>query len=974
MTMLFGDLETYSTIPIKHGVHAYAEKAEILLFAYAFDDGPVHLWDATRDDLPEDLETALRDAAVTLCFHNAAFDRTILQHCLPDLCPPVERWRDTMVMALAHSLPAGLGHLCEVLQVPTDMAKDKDGKRLIRLFCQPRPANVKIRRATGETHAIEWSRFCDYAKLDIIAMRECYQRVPKWNTTPAELDLWHLDQRINGRGVCIDLDLAHAAVRATDREQARLADQASQMTEGAVTAATQRDALLHHFLSTYGIQLPDLQKATVERLIEADQLPQPVLDLLAIRLSASSTSTAKYEALRNAVSRDGRLRGTLQFCGASRSGRWGGRTFQPQNLPRPTLKQPEINAGIEALKADCEDLVVHDVMELLSSAVRGTLVAAPGKKLVVSDLSAIEGRMLAWLAGEEWKIKAYAEGQDLYKATYAKTFGVPLGEINSDQRQMGKVLELACFAEDSEVLTDSGYKRIVDVQLTDKVWDGIEWVSHKGLVAKGVKKVVLVDGIKVTPSHQILVENSWMQAGQLAMSESILSLALATGSANLPWSASQENEKGRVLPTWWLFNALAGQSLIKSTTTTSAKGEAPVAMLVPRSSLGVGAKTTPTTRISALMTDIAAVFSTESLLVSIGVATPKMPDTRTTAAGGSMCTLAGAKTAESSLAICSPWMGGMTLRSKWIASMLTRATCLGICGSSPNKKTSVTSARFKPFNQESLTLSERLPTYDLAYCGPRNRFTVRTRSGHLVVHNCGYGGGVGAFHTFATAFNIDLEELAVNALPHIPDDLFKESERMRRWAKERKMPDFGLSDRAWAVCDAFKTLWRQAHPHVVTLWSGLEETFRLAAASKKPDEIFRTPQGLPVQRVGTWVRLRLPSGRYMCYPDFQDDGKLCYRGVHQFTRKWTRIDTYGGKLAENITQAAARDVLCHGMQRAEAAGYAVVLHVHDELITETPDTAAFSAEGLSALMASNPPWASDLPLAAEGFETYRYRK
>jgi DNA polymerase len=238
----------------------------------------------------------------------------------------------------------------------------------------------------------------------------------------------------------------------------------------------------------------------------------------------------------------------------------------------------------------------------------------------------------------------------------------------------------------------------------------------------------------------------------------------------------------------------------------------------------------------------------------------------------------------------------------------------------------------------------------------------------------GYQGSVGAFNTFATSFSIDLEELAVNALPHIPEDLFKESERMRKWAKERDMPDFGLSDRAWAVCDSFKSLWRQAHPAVVKLWSGLEETFRLAAASTDPDEYFHTPQGLPVQRVGTWVRMRLPSGRYMCYPDFQVDKKLSYTGVHQFTRKWTRIDTYGGKLAENATQAAARDVLCYGMQLAEAAGYSVVLHVHDELICEVPDSDEFNVAGLAECMAAVPVWATDLPLAAAGFETQRYKK
>lgn len=682
MTITWLDLETFSTIPIKHGVHRYAERAEIMLFAYAFDDGPVNLWDVTQDDTPPaDLVAALTDPATLIAAHNSAFDRTILRHCLPDLCPPIERWRDTMVMALAHSLPAGLGQLCEVLRIPTDQAKDKAGKRLIQLFCQPRPKNVKLRRATAETHPIEWSRFCDYAKTDIEAMRECYKRIPVWNSTQAELDLWHLDQHINDRGVAIDLDLAHAAVRATDREQARLADLTHEMTEGAVAAATQRDALLRHILATYGIDLPDLQKATVERLLASDQLPQPVIDLLSIRLSASSTSTAKYEALINSTSSDGRLRGTIQFCGASRSGRAAGRIFQPQNLPRPTLKQPAIDQGIDALKADCEDILLDDVMELLSSAIRGAIVAPPGQKLVVADLNAIEGRVLAWLAGEEWKVQAYIEGQDLYKATYSKTFNIPIEEVTSGQRQIGKTMELAM----------------------------------------------------------------------------------------------------------------------------------------------------------------------------------------------------------------------------------------------------------------------------------------------------GYSGGVGAFNTFAQGFGIDLEGLAIEALPHIPQDVYKACEKTREWARSRKMPDFGLSDRAWTVCDAFKVLWRQAHPKVVSLWTDTENTAKQAV--RNPEKQFDTPQGLLMQRHKNWLRIRLQSGRYLSYPDVDIDNEaLSYAGVHQFTRKWTRISTYSGKLVENTVQAIARDVLFHGMRLAEAAGYQVVLHVHDELICETPDVPEFSAEGLSTLMSTNPPWALDLPLAAEGFETYRYRK
>ena len=180
MTLIWMDTETYSPIPIKHGTHAYAERVEVMLWAYAIGEGPVSVWDRTQvDDMPADLADALADPDNWFVFHNSQFDRTVLRHSGYDI--PLERTLDTMVMALEHSLPGGLGQLCEVLNVPTDKAKDKDGKRLIQLFCQPRPKNVKLRRATCESHPIEWARFISYASNDIAAMREIYQRLPKWN-------------------------------------------------------------------------------------------------------------------------------------------------------------------------------------------------------------------------------------------------------------------------------------------------------------------------------------------------------------------------------------------------------------------------------------------------------------------------------------------------------------------------------------------------------------------------------------------------------------------------------------------------------------------------------------------------------------------------------------------------------------------------------------------------------------------------
>lgn len=445
------DLETFCETPLRDGVYRYAETVEVLLFAYAFgDDGPIKVHDLTEDPLlPAELDEALRDPTVEVVAQNSMFDRTVLREAL-GYAPDIERWFDTMVAAYCHGLPGGLDALCDILNIPVDERKHKAGKDLVKLFCQPRPKNSALRRATKHTHPVEWARFKDYAGSDIASMRAIRRALPKWNYPGVELPRWHLDQRINDRGFLVDLDLAENAVRACEAAKNRLARRTQDLTGDEVMRATQRDALLKHLLEWYGVHLPDLRADTLERRLEDESLPWAVKELIAIRLQASVASTAKYKSLLKAVSSDGRLRGTLQFSGASRTGRWAGRVFQPQNLPRPTMKQAQIEEGIAAIKAGTEDIVIDDVMTVASNALRGVLVAAPGCKLVVSDLSNIEGRVLAWLAGEGWKLQAFRDfdlgiGHDLYHITAGNILGKDPGKVTKDERQAaGKVPELAC--------------------------------------------------------------------------------------------------------------------------------------------------------------------------------------------------------------------------------------------------------------------------------------------------------------------------------------------------------------------------------------------------------------------------------------------------------------------------------------------------------------------------------------------------
>lgn len=932
MNTLYLDLETYSDVPITHGTHAYAEKAEVLLVALAWDATPVTVFEGLGQNIQP-----LIDRADKIVIHNSAFDRTVLRHCGVHI--PIEKIEDTMVMALAHSLPGSLGQLCDILDVPTDKAKDKEGKKLIQLFTKPRPKNMKLRRATAETHPEEWKAFCAYACSDIRAMREVYERLPRWNFTPFERKLWLLDQTINDRGIAVDVDLARAALRAADRAQSVLSARANKLTGGAVGSLTQRAKLKEHLENEHAFEIDDLTKGTVSAKLKG-HLTDEVRELLEVRQQASMTSPAKYAVLTKATSGDGRLRGTLQFCGASRTGRWGGRLFQPQNLPRPTLKNDLIEAGIAAMKLDCEDLVVDNVMELCSSAVRGALIAPPGKKLIVADLSNIEGRVLAWLAGEDWKIEAFkkfdrGEAQDIYVLAYARSFGVtPEAVIDNKKngdgmmRLLGKVMELACLGPNTQVVTNNGNKAIVDVTKADLLWDGEEWVRHAGLVPRGVRQTVDVAGIKATADHMFLTTHGWRPAQQLASNQNTLRLALATGLENSP-------SRG----TSWARQAASGLSkcdarAVRPSTpfkhTTSVKARVHIARRVLKNRAVIGVKTFLNTPTRYRMTTIVGVFSTGFRRAKLAATALRRSSITLTAGGAFTSAKTGGATNVLSSHTSKPWKDGINRVWTWIASTTKKATSRATYVLLAEKKTTRTDELSEKCKHVSQTLR---PVYDIAHAGPRNRFTVMSDLGPLIVHNCGYGGGLGAFTKMAALYGIEKSE-----------------------------EDVALIVKAW----------RKAHPRTVSLWYDVENAVRRAIREGGRLKV----QDIEIDVVDGWLRLRLPSGRYLCYPNIclNDAGNIVYDGTNQFTRKWEQIETYGARLVENLSQAAARDVLAHGMIGAEAAGYEVVLDIHDEIISETPDTPGYTAEGLSDIMSATTSWSLGLPLSAAGFSCHRYRK
>lgn len=454
--MLYIDTETFNAEKdISAGTYEYARTAETLLVTYAVGDAPVQLWDATLDPLiPDDLDDALHDQRMPITAHNAMFDRNVLRETLlPFNSVYVERdrWRCTMVKALSHGFPGGLDQLGRILGLPQEQAKLKTGKKLINRFCKPAPKNHKVNRYDHHTHPEEWAQFCEYAIQDVEAMREIDRRLPDWNYRGFELDIYHLDQTINDRGFLVDRELVEAGSAAAIAEKEALARRFVELTGGAVARPTQREQFRQYLNNTFRTHFEDTKSQTFKDFLATTAFAKPELqELLEISIMSNKTSTAKYGSLEPAISPDGRFRGGLQCAGAARTRRWAGRTFQPHNLPSRGLPpQNSIEQYISALKEGVHDMLFDDLMLYGSAALRGVLVAPKGKKLVVSDLSNIEGRANAWLAGETWKLEAFAEydkgiGHDLYRVAAGRILGKKPENIDGTERNgIGKVSELA---------------------------------------------------------------------------------------------------------------------------------------------------------------------------------------------------------------------------------------------------------------------------------------------------------------------------------------------------------------------------------------------------------------------------------------------------------------------------------------------------------------------------------------------------
>ncbi|WP_196600091.1 DNA polymerase [Pectinatus frisingensis] len=447
MDTLAIDIETYSDLDIKKvGGYKYAENCEILLFGFAFNDAPVKVIDLTKDKLPGELCEILNNPLVLKTAYNAQFERTVLSHYLERATfLPAAQWACTMVLSLTLGMPGSLERDSKVLNLSEDEAKLSTGKSLIQYFCKPcRPTKTNGGRVRNmPEHAPDrWRQFIEYNRRDVETERIIRKKMERFKLKKSEQKLYALDQQINDRGVKIDISLVAKAIKADTEFSKKISSEAVRIS--GLANPNSGEQLKRWIEKQEGFFPASITKNNIAEVKEKCR-SSAVRKMLDLKMLLSKTSVKKYTAMEIARCNDGRVHGLLQFYGANRTGRWAGRLVQVQNLPRNSM--PDLDDARTLLKIDGEllEMLYDNIPDVLSQLIRTAFIPKVGCTFIVADFSAIEARVIAWLANEKWRLKVFADGGDIYCASATQMFKVPVVKhgVNGELRQKGKIAELA---------------------------------------------------------------------------------------------------------------------------------------------------------------------------------------------------------------------------------------------------------------------------------------------------------------------------------------------------------------------------------------------------------------------------------------------------------------------------------------------------------------------------------------------------
>lgn len=916
------DFETQSAVDLKKaGVYRYAEDPSTAVWCLVRrNESTAKVW--RRGD-PAPPHPGFQKA------HNAAFERTIGNALFGwDLKP--ENQDCTMARANALNLPGSLDALGAALN--TQFRKDPAGHALMLKMC----------RASYEPKPGDLERLIEYCDLDVLTERDADRMLKP--LTEFERRLWVLDQHINDRGFWVDRVLVRRALEAAEEAQRRANRRIWELTDGAVEKVTQAKRIVD-WLNARGIPAESVKEGDHDELIVKCDLFGDQTAIEVIELRQASSKTFKFQSMLGTACADGRIRGTLVYQGAL-SGRWTGRAPQPHNMKRimeedertvadaiDILEQPMSAAGhVTALEILC-----GPALEVLSLCARPMIRAPKGKKLVGGDFSNIEGRLNAWINGEEWKVQAFRDGAPIYEMTAGNILGKPLEKVTKSDRQLwGKVPELACLGPDTLVITDRGPVRIRDVELKDRLWDGIEWVAHAGLVDRGQRRMIGFHGLEMTEDHAVLLGETWCAAQTVASNPHWSRLGSVNASASL---LSPAFLSGLRAASGSLWCAVPAQNL--NTAYMPATYETVnqlVATAARRKNPATGSKDIGDTPTLSLMTHIDEGFLTAYRLPLVDVTIPMMRDMPITGPVALRYTNPGDAINELFCLTSSAWRDGITRCLNWIEKTWTRVTNPEIYDLLHMQRIAQTLEKSKIFNDGYTSWRD---SYDIAHAGPRNRFMILGEQGPLIVHNCGYQGGVSAFHKMGANYGVRVDD---------------------------------------ATAKRIVNGWREANPRIVEGWYELQQ----AAI----DAIEHA--GVVVPCLGHRVHYtfaegflwcRLPSSRVIAYPGaiverkqkvvIIDGDEVTFDnwGVSFWGQKkgWRKLDLYGGMQMAHVVSGSARDILAEAMFRIEGAGYPLVLTVHDEALSEV-DAGFGSAAEYQALMEDVEAWCAGLPVAAKAWE------
>lgn len=883
------DLETFSDVDIsKGGVYRYAESDnfEILLFAYAVDGGEVVVVDmAQGEKIPENIINAITDRNITKWAFNSQFERICLSMYFKKHRPELmqgnylepEGWKCSMTWCAYMGLPMSLAGAGAVLGL--EQQKLTEGKELIRYFCipcKPTKANGGRIRNLPEHDTAKWENFVRYNKRDVEVEMAIQAKLSHF---PVPENIWEefwIDQRINDRGIEVDMEFARNAIELDKNSRETLMEEVRDLTG---LENPNSVIQLKEWLHGQGLEFDSLDKKAVAAILPT--APPVVQKVLRIRQKLAKSSVKKYQAMENTVCNDSRARGMFRFYGASRTGRWSGKSIQLQNLPQNHISDlAEARALVKAGSFEAVSMLYDDVPDTLSQLIRTAFVPKTGYKFVVADFSAIEARVLAYLANEQWVLDTFAAGKDIYCATASKMFhcNVEKNGENGELRQKGKQATLSCIAEGSLVLTNIGLVPIERVTTDMLLWDGESWVHHDGVIYKGEREVITYEGLTATPDHLVWVEGA-QRPIHLGIAAACGAHLLQTGDGRRALWLGRDNQCGETMEEtmesllcfdtlyqmWECSVAVIQQSdqrYIKRLST----------VLAATSDTHVAGKKTGCRKIKVRKSKCTRVFKLrragDKIYVCICNSCREVFDGSIFPAGQ----ISGYRQDRHEWPLCS-WESafcnesGKLCKSEKKCIVQIRAEVLALlskCSSQKVIKGFKSGGNYKGSRKGCIGKTEAVESnqckarlYDIRNAGRHHRFTV---SGKLV-HNCGYGGSVGAL-------------IAMGAL-------------------ESGMEENELQP----LVDA----WRKANPHIVNFWWSVDGAAKEAVIGRTTT----STHGIRFICKSGMLFIELPSGRRLAYvkPKMGENRfggeSITYEGTNGTTKKWERLETFGGKLVEN---------------------------------------------------------------------------